>query len=546
MKLTLFVMSLFLGASAHADELRTSTARAHADETFQVVITLTGSYAELDAIDVPTRGASIEGSPSIESSFSWINGVTQRQKIFRYTLRPEAIGTATIGPVTVRDSKGQTQTLAAASVEIVPDVVGTSLDPAALLRSYAAAGRERIAVVPEVSVSSARVGQQVVITWYLYTAEAIDDVSLATQAVMTDFWVEEIPLTRREEGEFFIDGEVVKKVAVRRAAIFPLRSGTLSIEPISIVADVLRGSDDIPRGFAIFNANEVQVRRRSARITLPVVDQRPATVAVGEHFLRCTRVRSTPDGPVSFDVHLRGSGNLRSVASPRFLGAVDGEIQVIDGGVNVDRAPAGVTMERKWTLLVFPKRSGQLLLPSLGVDVFDLRQQRPLTLQCSFGPVNVERVTQASGDEASSRPSARSLIRDRRFLPLLLAVGGGLVVAGLAARAMRKRRVRRRLEEKADSVLRAVGVRELRGNIDALFCEHGTAMRSVMHENSERGELARAVSSLIDFREKNPATARELTEELRAQVMQLIEVLESAGKRESNRKSEGKGVGPDR
>lgn len=513
------ILLAFFASPLRGDEIRASSNRIHVDETVQIVVGLSGGFAETTSLTLPMSNLTAEGSPSVESSFSWMNGVSRREKKFKYTLKPVAPGTATVGPLTVRDDEGNQQTLASVTITILPEAVGTSLDPLQMIRDYASAGRERVAIVPEVSARTVVAGQQIVVTWFVYTAEAIEDLSPAGQPALSQFWVEEIPIAGREETELMVDGYAVKKLAVRRAALFPLQGGTLTIEPLSIAAEVLRPSGDVFGGFGIFNATAVTVRRRSSAVTVDVIDLPAAKGApVGSHAIRCTAPKAA-GGTATFDVVVRGNGNLRAMAAPRLAAPVEAAVEVSDNGVKVERSRDGVVMERRWTFILFPAKKGQLLIPSVAADVFDLAGQKRLTIECSVGTVEVEAATTGNSvpaNERSRRAQRESLTVAAVAIPAVLAL------VFLAVLAARKRSARQAIDEEVAIIIGQPTARELRRALEAMLERHGVDFRQVVNENSERGELLRAVSSLVEFREKNPSSYDELTDELRAEIGELI------------------------
>lgn len=523
-RLFLLISCLLFAQVVRANDLQVSSNRIHLDESVQVTVVLTGTFAERDEIDLPLHNMQIETGPRMSSEFSWINGVTQRRRTFSYTVRPLALGSATIGPLVITDEKGRRDTLGPLRIEILADsTAALGGDPAALLRHYAATSRSRVALGVEVDQERAVTGEQVVVTWYVYTAESIESVSVTSAPPMSDFWTEEITVNRADDTEVTVDGMAVRKVPVRRVAIFPLRDGTLTIPPLEINAEVMEVIGGAFDRFGMVNARTVSVRRRSAPATVSVSPV--AGSQVGTYTMRCGNARASETGLVAIDVTVNGDGNVRAAAAPRFVTPPDAEVQVLPGELKVERKPEGVTMQRAWRFLLFPRRTGSLAIPTLSFGYHDPAAAAARAVNCSFPTLeitNLDAVEQPVGEESTDGGRGATW----PWLVGTVAIG---VIAATALLTLRRRRERQRLVRKARSILAAENNVELRRRFDDLLASADIAKSAVMSEASERGELARAVSSLIEYRIAQPAHASELDEELQERLVELIAALRGGG-----------------
>src|SRR5205085_2865580 len=66
-----------------------------------------------------------------------------------------------------------------------------------------------------------------------------------------------------------VGGQFAQKLVIRRVALFPLRSGTLTIEPMAVNAAVMRRTNGFDP-FGIFEGTLVEVRARSAPLRIDV------------------------------------------------------------------------------------------------------------------------------------------------------------------------------------------------------------------------------------------------------------------------------------
>lgn len=516
---TQLLVVLLLTVELRANDLQVSTTRVHLDESVRVIVSLTGSFAEREEITLPLRNFAIETGPRMSSEFSWVNGVTSRQRTFAYTLKPLSVGAATIGPITIVDDQGRRDTLGPVEVTVLPDSTAAfAADPVAMMRHLRATGRSRVAVGVELDQRRAFVGEQLLVTWYLYTAESVETVSVTAAPPMSDFWTEEISVNRADDREEMIDGMAVRKVPVRRAAIFPLRDGTLTIPQLEVTAEVMEVTGSAFDRFGMLNTRTVPVRRKSQ--TASVVAVAAPGTQVGTYSMRCTNPKVSETGLVSFDAVVTGDGNLRSADAPRFVAAPEAEVQFTPGEMKVERETDGVTMRRTWRVLLFPRRSGVLPLPTVSFGYFDPVAAQARAVTCAFPPLSVMAAKTQSDDAAADTPAPAT----RSCTTLLLTLGLAAVAAIIAARMLRQRRNRRQLERRARELLDTDSSLELRRRFDQLL-ESAKVSRAVLSEASERGELARAVSSLIEYRIAQPSHAREVDDELLDRLIELIREL---------------------
>ena len=527
-RLLFFIIGLLLSTRAYAaSDLKVSSPSIHLDETISIIVTLEGDYGDVNGVNIPLANLAIEGSPSVSSQFQWFNGVSSSRKVFRYTAHALAVGRATVGPLQLIDANGHRETLPQIVIEVLPEIAGGNNDPREQLREYASSGRERVAFAAEVSNPSPYVGQQVVVTWCLYTMESVISAHMNFAPRLSDFWTEELPVMESEQSDITVDGQPAKKVVIRRVALFPLRSGPLEIGAAGIDADVLQPVEDSFGGISMNNSREVDVRRRSAPLHLNVQTVPNGISQVGHYEMSCTPPVASANGPISFDVTLRGDGNMRAATPPRLSAAIAGSVdaQALGAGVELSKNIMAVGFTRKWRVLVYPNRSGRLHVPPVAFDTFNPDAGVPMTLTCGGGDVAVQVVRKA----APAEPAAGG---KRRIAPWKIAAAAAVVlaVAALVPFALlmrRRRRVRRALVAAAETILTTpFDAREVRRRLYDFVERHGARHEQLVHEASERGERFRAVMSLIDLRRTtSDADAAEIDAELRERVIELVAAL---------------------
>jgi len=70
---------------------------------------------------------------------------------------------------------------------------------------------------------------------------------------------------------FVAGGVALQRLVIRRVALYPLRSGALTVDPMSVEAQIMKRVD-IGNPFGLFEGTVVDVHRRSSALT---IDARP-------------------------------------------------------------------------------------------------------------------------------------------------------------------------------------------------------------------------------------------------------------------------------
>ena len=494
------ILVLIACATAKASELTVDKRSVAMDETLHAVVRLEGSFAKTDSVSLPLRNLSVDGPPSTSSEFQFINGSSFRAKTFTFTLHGNAPGAALVGPLVIHDQDGRSETLPPVAVQILPDVLAGSNDPERILSEQLATGRDPIFVIAVADRKSAWVGEQVIVTWYLYTALSLNDLHVVELPKLEDFWSEEIDARHEEPRQVMVGRTVMQRAALRRVALFPLHAGSLTVGSLKTVAAVMKRTREPFDPFGLFEGNMVEVRQHSPSITIDARALPPgvATDAVGELSMTCAKPVQRAGGPVVLDVTVSGSGNLRSVPPPRFEQTFPASVGIENRPITVNATTAGLAMRRTWRFLIDPTASGHLRIPPLSMTTW-----RPLgtaeTLRCSGSALEV-RLSQNTGAPGSgtrrAAPTSAKSFPWRLLLPAAaMAVGLILLAVWLLRRPKRASSgARVKVESWLGSPRRAP--RELIAALDQSVRESRRDPRELI---SAPGELADAYRSLLSL-----------------------------------------------
>lgn len=552
----LILLFLLPGTQAFADELTVDRTTVQLDESVTITVSLSGSFASADNVTVPVQNLIIDGPPAVSSQFSWINGSISRSKIYRFTARPKAPGAALAGPLALTGDDGQIETLAPVSLQVLPDSAAGSNDPLTIFRQLLATHRDPIFVVAQADRTSVMAGEEIVVTWTVYNAASVQQWQISDLPKLEDFWTEELDSRNEQPSQEILGDQIVQKLVVRRAALFPLRSGTLTIAPLGIEAVVMRRIDT--GGFGIFEGSTVGVTRRSAQLTIQAMEPPAGSASdvVGDVSIHCGRPAQSNGGPVAFDVALAGRANLRSAAPPQLDGSVSGTVQSSDAGLTVERQKESASMTRRWHFLIFPSGGGRFVIPPVIAQSVTSDGARH-ELRCEAQTIEVTAAAAAppqTGSPAavSGRPGRLDSIR---MSPVLIRAGIGaflLLIAAFAIVPRIRRQLRLTTEVRAlmqsaaglvpdESAPAARGERltaespktigsrpvsqssGIRGAVDAMIERGGRVPRVLAEENSEEGDAYRALLSLLSAAERERFEVHE--SEIEERIREVIKAL---------------------
>ena len=512
------LLLLAFALPATANELSADRRTLLLTDSVTITLVLTGSFAKLDDVRVPVQNLTIEAGPAAASNeFGWSNAGMMRRKVLRWTAYPLRAGAALVGPLTLRAPDGQVETLPPVSIQILPDPAAGTNDPQRIMRELVADQRSPVFIIAEADRSEVMVGEEVVVTWTLYSATMVQKCEIGDPPRLADFWSEELDVSGEQPVELTVGGVRAQKLVIRRVALFPLRSGALSIDPMPISATALRRTDTSDRA-GDYEGEIVVVHWQSAAVPLEVrpLHPGPSVDLVGDADLQCSAPQQANGGPVTLDVVLQGRANLRAAKPPQFAQPVEGSVQIADRPLTVQRGRGEARMARRWRYLIFPEANGALVIPPLRETVLTPAGERQ-ELRC------VQRMVMVSAAEppqpAAATPAAKRSEAARRALPWAGAIALALVALAIAVPPIERGRLARR---ESRGLLRPTAA-ETRAAVEAWLAERGIDPLSLLREASDRGDAWRAVRSLLDALEHERVEAQP--REVRRRVRELVETV---------------------
>ncbi len=519
------VFAALAGGARGENELTVEPRHVPADESVRITLVLRDSFAAMDSVELPVENLELKGPPSTSVEVAFINGVTSRRKTFTWWATPKGEGPARVGPLVLAAPGKLRDELPAVAIAVAPLPVLDASNPAQAFDQLYMSGRDQVLLAVDVPKREPWQGEAIDVTWSLYTAASIRRYSISFSPKLDGFWVEEEPVDDAFPEDVVVGGHAVQRITIRRATLFPLRSGEIEIPPMEVNVEVIRPLSDPLGSFGMLEGRVVDVKRRSAATTLGVKPAPNDVDAVGSFTIQRTAPKRSPAGTYAFDVTVSGEGNLRAAKPPRWLVPIDADVQIeeLDSAITA-RGP--MVMTRRWRFVVFPRAIGRLLIPGLELRAFDPAKRSAYAISTTASEVVVARAAAKPTAEAAESRSGRT--EPGSALAVATAVVGLLGFTLIAAWIFRGRR--HDAGELARLMAHTESPRELRRALADLAVSHGREPRELFADAGELGDAWRSVNSFADLVEKEPGSIGDLRRELRTRAVRLLPLLRRAPK----------------
>lgn len=303
-------------------------------------------------------------------------------------LRPKKTGRLEISGIKL-SMGGETVTHPTIYIEVKN--AGSTAPPSKKFGGVAGAGsaldssdRRPFFITAELNKEVAYKGEQIIVSYYIYKQAQIGDIQIQKYPVLEGFLREDlqIPALRRDLDwrRIHKDGRIFDKALLARYAAYPLKSGKLLIDSISIKATYYlehRGNSPFgeDRIFSFFNRARSGTES-SKRVSLEVSDLpqegRPQDFngTVGEFSITGSLDQQSVEvgKPVNLSIKVEGRGNLSSLKFPS-VNWPDG-IRVFESNSDVKNAQSDIA-EKAFDVVLIPTKPGDVILPNIEFPVFN-------------------------------------------------------------------------------------------------------------------------------------------------------------------------------
>ena len=402
-------------------------------ERFQVAFE---SNAEGKNFTAPSfEGFNVLGGPftSTSSSVQIVNGsITHTTKnTYTYALQAYKEGTFRIGAATLT-VKGNKVSSEPFEIKVIPDD-GSHAAPSG--NGGGSQGQTQSTTDPQVSgkdlflkvipsKKSAYVGEQVILTYKLYTKVPVSSLSISKSPSFAGFWTKDITDntggTLRQSSEY-INGVEYTTAEIQKMIVVPQRSGTLTLDPMSIecVAQIRTQNNrrqsndpfDIFFNDPFFNRNIANVQKELSSNSLSVEvknlpdNGKPASFAgaVGNYNFKSDidKTQLKTNEAFTLTLSVTGTGNIELLQLPQPTFPPDFEVYDPKITTSANNTSNGLSGTKKAEYLVIPRRAGSFNLTPVEFSYFNPSTGTYSTLTSESYYIEVEKGLAPEGDEGS-------------------------------------------------------------------------------------------------------------------------------------------------
>ena len=450
----LFLMLSPLWLWAQDDPTLTVSAKKQVmvGERFQVVFSANADGRNFTAPSF--EGFTVVGGPftSTSSSIQMVNGSVTRTTTNSYTFALQAYkeGTFRVGSASL-NVKGTKITSEPFDIKVVPDD-GSHAAPSGGGASSGQSQAQQNTNDPQVSgkdlflrvvpsKKSAYVGEQVVLTYKLYTKVPVSSLSVVKAPSYAGFWTKDISDntggTLRQSSEY-INGIEYTSAEIQKVVVAPQRAGKLTLDPMVIecIAQIRRENnrqrsmDPFEEFFndPFFNRNITNVKKEltSNSFVLEVKSlpeaNKPASFAgaVGNYNFKSdidmTELKTNEAFTLTYTVS--GTGNIELLQMPEPVFPPDFEVYDPKITTSTDVTANGFSGTKKAEYLVIPRRAGSFTVPAVEFSFFNPSNGAYQTLSSKPYEIQVEkgRDDEGGGIYASNQEDIKYLGNDIRHI----------------------------------------------------------------------------------------------------------------------------------
>ena len=338
------------------------------------------------------EGFRVVAGPSQQVSQSWTNGRSTFNKTYSYYLLPTQRGQLTIRQASV-EINGQIYKTSPVKITVTA-AVEQSADPNDLQPSAEGA----LHLVADVSKTDPFVNEPITVVYKLYFNYNIGITNFREldKPKYNDFWSQNIEIKQLQVEEGRYNGEKYRYIVLKKAVLYPQKSGKLEIEPLSLDIDVELPSNRrtiFGQMIAIQDNKRVSAGARTINVKPLPEAGKPADFsgAVGKFDFRVTPSRTMLKNGESLDlvVSVSGTGNMNLFSLPKPV--VPAALEMYDAvrKENVSTNLNGTSGRISDSYAIIPQYRGKFPIKPLSFSYFDPSARKYKTVTSQEIMINV-------------------------------------------------------------------------------------------------------------------------------------------------------------
>ena len=312
--------------------------------------------------------------PSQNISSSWVNGVRSYSKTYFYILAPTERGNFTIKQASIVIG-GKTYKSLPKKVEVT-----AAVDKPSDQMTADDIADESLHLVAEVSKATPYLNEAISVVYKLYVSPSINVSNFRPldNPTYNNFWSQDIPVTSYNVKNGTYNGKSYRYVILKRVVLYPQKSGSLEIEPLSldVTLEVPTNRRDFFGGPIYAQTNKtVSAGKRTIRVTPLPTEGQPGNFsgAVGNFKFKVTTSKKSLKASESLQaiVQVEGEGNLKLFQLPVLEMPGSLEVYEPEFNENVRTTLSGMQGKVSNQYTVVPSFKGKYPIPPISFSYFD-------------------------------------------------------------------------------------------------------------------------------------------------------------------------------
>ena len=391
-------------------------------ETFTLVYTLNAQGSGFQGPRI--QGFDVLSGPntSTSSSIRTVNGRTTMSITysFTYLLQAQREGSFDIPPANV-SANGRQYSSNSVSIKVVKNGSGGQNQPSGNVSRGGArqggdgVGANDVYVKAFASNASPLQGEGIVVTYKIFTKVQIAQINISKLSSFSGFWSQNLMKEndKLQQSTQVIDGEQYIVADIRKIALFPLKSGSLVIDPLelSCVAQVRRQTktktgdpffDDFFND-SFFNSGVANVEKNLKSNALAInvrslpENGKPADFsgAVGSFTFHSEvdKTRLKTNEAVTLKCTVSGHGNIQLIDKLNATFPPDFESYDPKVSSNIQTTAAGISGSQVFEYLLIPRKPGKFTIKPITFSYYDLDKKQYVTQSSPEFNLEVEKGT---------------------------------------------------------------------------------------------------------------------------------------------------------
>jgi hypothetical protein len=321
------------------------------------------------------EGFRVIAGPSQQVSQSWVNGKSSFEKIYSYYLVPNQKGNFTIKQATI-EYNGQVYKTDPVKITVT-DAVEQPRDP----NDTSISVDDNLHLIADISKTNPYVNEPITVVYKLYFSNniGISNFRELNKPKYNNFWSQNIEIKQLTAEEGMFKGENYRYIVLKKAVLYPQKSGKLSIEPLTLDIDVQLPTNrrDV-YGRVVIAEDSKRVSAGAKTITVRALPEEGKPLdfsgAVGSFEFKVTPTKTSLKNGESLEltVSVTGKGNMKLFSLPKPV--VPNALEMYDAvhTEKLNTSLAGTSGKIADNYTIVPQYKGNYPVKPMQFSYFDL------------------------------------------------------------------------------------------------------------------------------------------------------------------------------